>query len=343
MTKTFVRLLAGASFVGVFACAGSAAADETLTWGYATAQVGNCVQGVTCGQAGGINVLKRETFATSGVEDVGASVYRDDYSNKTPGDYGNAWSYAQAGEGTLGLPVLKAYALGGATGGPAGGGGPFTIAVNVASVQAAQGYTNTGLNALVIPLNAFTGLVDYQIFGPPTNPGMVSAGLAITTSAILDPAVSAQWWATDSTPGHFGQFAADCSTSGALALSNPAPRNSGPTDGTVQYLPVSTASCTGEDTFLLNPGETFYVWARLSVLRSAFGATDASHTFNVTIAPEQAAVIQQLAPSLARSDGANFQVQTDAFVPEPSTWAMMILGFGAAGAVIRRRRAVASA
>jgi hypothetical protein len=29
-----------------------------------------------------------------------------------------------------------------------------------------------------------------------------------------------------------------------------------------------------------------------------------------------------------------------ALVPEPATWAMMIIGFGAAGSMIRRRRAV---
>jgi len=33
-------------------------------------------------------------------------------------------------------------------------------------------------------------------------------------------------------------------------------------------------------------------------------------------------------------------VVTDVAVPEPQTWAMMILGFGTIGAIIRRRRAV---
>jgi hypothetical protein len=340
MDRTTIRLLAGASFAGVVGFAGAAFADEELTWGYATATVANCVVGSTCGQPGGVNVLRRETFVETNMEDVGASVYRDDYSGATPHDYGMAWARAEAGEGTLGLPVLKAYALGGASGGATGnGGGPLTIAVNYAMVQAVQGYTNTGENALVIPLNAFTGLVDYQLFAPPNNPGVVSAGLAITTSAILDPSVSQQWWQTDTRAGHFGQFAATCDTAGALALANPAPQG-GATNGSVQYLPVSTSSCTGSDTFLLNPGESFYVWARLAVLRSSFGATDASHTFNINIAPEAQANIEALLPSLSLADGSNFSVRTDAPVPEPSTWAMMILGFGAAGALLRRRRLV---
>lgn len=57
------------------------------------------------------------------------------------------------------------------------------------------------------------------------------------------------------------------------------------------------------------------------------------------------------APGLTRTDGFRIQFGPDAFdvgidninfevtpVPEPSTWAMMILGFGAAGSMIRRRR-----
>ncbi len=34
---------------------------------------------------------------------------------------------------------------------------------------------------------------------------------------------------------------------------------------------------------------------------------------------------------------------TDAAVPEPATWAMMIAGFGAVGATLRRRRTAAAA
>ena len=41
-----------------------------------------------------------------------------------------------------------------------------------------------------------------------------------------------------------------------------------------------------------------------------------------------------------RIDGSGFNVGGVAPVPEPATWAMMIIGFGAAGSMIRRRKAV---
>jgi hypothetical protein len=323
--------LAGAALVGALAFGGAAVADENLTWSYATAQVGTCVTGVTCGQPNGVTVLQRESLAASDVDYNNASVHRDDYSQLTSANYGTAWASAEAGEGTLGLPVLKAFADGGLTGSPPG---PFTIAVNYATVLGVQGYTNTGSSALLIPLSAFTGLVDYNIFG---SAGTVGAGLAITTSAVLDPGVADLWWQPNATPGSFGQFAAGCGTAGALAVGG-ATANMSVATGATQYLGVATQACGSSDTFLLDAGETFYIWARLGVVRSAGGVTDASHTFNVSIAPEAQADVAELLPSLTLADGANFIVNTDAAVPEPSSWAMMILGFGAAGAVLRRRR-----
>ena len=36
------------------------------------------------------------------------------------------------------------------------------------------------------------------------------------------------------------------------------------------------------------------------------------------------------------------QISDGVAVPEPATWALMIMGFGAAGAMIRRKRALAT-
>ncbi len=51
------------------------------------------------------------------------------------------------------------------------------------------------------------------------------------------------------------------------------------------------------------------------------------------------AVVNQV---ILRSSSNSFEVDnfagSIAAVPEPTTWAMMIMGFGAVGAVIRRRR-----
>lgn len=324
-------LFAGAALLWGLAVAASAGAEEQLTWGYATAQVGTCVAGLTCGTPGGVRVLGREISIETDAPESGASIYASDYAPVA--DFGRSWALAAAGEGALALPVLKAYAFGT---NPIPGPNP-TIAVNYALAIAVQGYTNSGEVPLAIPLNAFSGLVDY-ISSPGF--GRLSASLAVTTGAILDPAVAALWSqaATDA-PGSFGRFAADCGTTGALAIGNPAVRTTSVPG--VQYLGVTTASCTGQADHVLNPGETFYVWSRLGVLRSGGGVTDAGSTFNVTITPTALPAIEALLPSLAAASGADLYIPTDA-VPEPSTWAMLILGFGAAGSMLRRRRRDAS-
>ena len=314
-------LLAGAAFAGLMFSAQAASSAEQLTWSYVTAHVGNCVAGVTC-VPGGVNTLARETYVRSDVNFNRASVYPDDYQPSA--DFGRAWTEVQAGVGDLSLPVLKAYALGA---NPDRGPNP-TVTVNYALAVAVQGYTNSGETALVIPLNAFSGLVDY--FSSPGGLGIVSAALAVTTSAILDPAVAALWWQHDG-----GRFAADCGTAGALALGNPASKATN-IAGATQYLSVATTSCTGQANHMLDPGETFYVWSRLTVLRSGAGVTDAGHTFNVSITPEAQQDFANLLPNLSLASGRNLNIPTDA-IPEPSTWAMMILGFGAAGAMLRRR------
>lgn len=326
-------LLAGGALVVSLTAAGTAAADESMSWSYATAHVGSCVVGLTCGVPGGIRTLGRESVTQNDSTFTNAAIVRSDYQSQTSVDFGRAWASAQAGDGALGLPVLKAFASGGGLSLPNNG---FAPAVNFAAAHAIQGYTNTGETALVIPLNAFQGLVDFVAVGAQQG-GRVGATLAVTTSAILDPLVSAQYFQPGTGRSAAGQWTGTCGSTGALAMGtatvNPIGR-----PNTTQFLNVAATSCSGQTDYVLNPGESFYVWATMGVLRSSFGVTDASHTFNVMIDPQfQSRIETELAPNLALVDGSDLNINVGV-VPEPSTWALMIAGFGAVGASLRRRR-----
>ena len=83
------------------------------------------------------------------------------------------------------------------------------------------------------------------------------------------------------------------------------------------------------------------MWARLAVVRATFGATDAANTFSIQFSPEATPELRQtLAQSLLVADGSDIAPLTS--VPEPASWAMMILGFGCIGAMVRRRRGAAA-
>lgn len=62
--------------------------------------------------------------------------------------------------------------------------------------------------------------------------------------------------------------------------------------------------------------------------------TDVINTVSLAFAPNSIGAVKQIrATGVDGGGGAGI-------VPEPATWAMMILGFGAAGAMVRRRRAL---
>ncbi|MBA4010471.1 MAG: hypothetical protein C0481_01270 [Phenylobacterium sp.] len=332
----FIGLLATTAVVtGVTATGAAAAEEDTLAWSSAYAGVGVCQVGVTCGQPNGVNWVARRQVSDSDVLTYSTTVGPQDYLGVTNGGYfGNAWASAEAGQGLLALPELHAYAESRSIG-LGYMSNPF-IGVDVALVQAVQAYTNTSGRDLIIPLSAFQGVVDFGMSGAP---GTVSAGIAVLTDVIArDPAVASLWSAAGGI-GHFGEFSAGCGTAGALAFGQSGAMNFNPGPQT-QYLNVAASSCGG-DSFTLAADETFYVWARLGVSHSAQGATDASHTFNVSIAPVyQDEVEQNLAPALRLASGANLDIPISP-VPEPSTWALMITGFGAAGAALRRRKSFA--
>jgi hypothetical protein len=100
-------------------------------------------------------------------------------------------------------------------------------------------------------------------------------------------------------------------------------------------LTVTPTSCLGgATTFTLDPGETFYLWTRMSTFRAAEGITDAANTFTIGFSPG-------LDPELQRLLTANL-VQVPGVglfgVPEPATWVTFIMGLTGIGAALRARR-----
>ena len=189
-----------------------------------------------------------------------------------------------------------------------------------AFVQGVQGYRWSGSTGIDI---AFSGIVDFQGAGP----GFVTAGLAIADTSVRDLSIGTQW----AVGSNDGAFSATCATPGGIALVNSGRRYAA---GANSFgIDTSNGSCLpGSAVFHVEPGQEFFVFARLLAFGLADGTRDASHTFTIGLSPTlseetQASIHQYLTP-----------FQPLAAVPEPSTWASMIFGFGAIGTAIRRLR-----
>ncbi|MCW5760254.1 MAG: PEP-CTERM sorting domain-containing protein, partial [Phenylobacterium sp.] len=72
------------------------------------------------------------------------------------------------------------------------------------------------------------------------------------------------------------------------------------------------------------------------VLDSTVTSLDRSGTIALAAGEFLAVIVNPFGSYSNDSTGVNFTVST-AGVPEPGTWALMILGFGGAGAMLRRR------
>lgn len=222
---------------------------------------------------------------------------------------GSAMASAAPGmTGTFALPIVKARST--VTG----------LATATAYALAFQGFRNASSQALTL---SFAGALDFTGSGP--GYGFVSPSLAILTTAVRDPEIGKLYIPTD----NMGGFTATCATPGAIALVSAQKLGTGAQTST---LDTAGGTCGGGSTFSIAPGQDFYVLARLLTYQYLPGAHDASHTFVVDISP--------LVSTETRAQIAAGALQpiSLAAVPEPSSWALLIVGFGAAGATMRRRR-----
>ena len=239
------------------------------------------------------------------------------YFGPSPGNF--AWSDVRY-TGPLDLAVIRAATQ-------AGG----NVRMNINSF-AFQTYTWNGTVPTRLSLTASLHLVNSS-----TSPGGGALpGGAIYTSyvGIWDPSAVAGL----TTPQQlFGSlFYAACGTPGVRGVGS----SSGVLTGGDATFTATTTACSG-GSLLLMPGQSVLVVNGLQLPVNRGGFADASATYRTLLGSdltveEQAAITGGLSSAIAQG-----AVVTG--VPEPTSWAMLIAGFGLVGAVARRRSAAVAA
>ncbi len=324
-----VRALASGAIVAAVLAAGSARAADPLGWSFAYGEIKTCAFGPTVCPGGPTKITSTSDFDAN--HNASILLGPADYAAITPHDYGTVAASAAPGSGGLiPLPELKSYTSGTVVAADS------AYSWNFASAQGVEAFKNISSSALEIPIDAFVGSVDYNYSGGIKFNALVSASLALLGPELLgDDTLGNAWWKYSSTPGFTGQFAADCSTGGAIALANPMQTFIDPGSGSIGVTP-SSCLAGGADSYSLAPGDTIFLWARLSTFQAASGVIDASHTFKVDFNPTLDSTIRDtLVKDLVVV--ATGSISTGA--PEPGLWALMLTGVFAVGARLRRRRA----
>jgi hypothetical protein len=304
MSLRQLMLGGGALLVSSLMGSSPASAAGVLGWSHTATAVGvctttPCVEGSTL---------------TYQIPEVEQGVNMNATSSSSNATFGVANASTGVGAGEFDLPQLK----GDVTTHVAPGGFGFSYAV----MDGLQGYRWDGLTGIAMGVDTFRGFVDFTTSAEGF--GYVNASIAIISGELRGTALGDAWYRFDSNYG----FVSDCSTQGAVALGSTGVNT---TKGGVSA--VVSPSC-GAETFWLNPGEEFFVWARMGVFHAGNGYTDASHTFSVQLSPDLSDDVRlALTQNLVVTPG--FAVTA---VPEPNIWALMILGIGAVGAALRRRR-----
>lgn len=213
--------------------------------------------------------------------------------------------------------------------------------------QADAAVSNYRVNVNAFAYNAFTNTSDaatelsyagdlhiVNSSGNPLggNPEFAGGSSYFSWVAIWDPAlVAGIIGPADVFDNAFGNY--DCSTPGVLGFGY----SNGPLAGGEQSIHMSTASCS-DAPVMINPGQQILAVAFLQTPVNRGGFVDASHTFTMNYDPDLSPdvrqnLIQIMAPAAPEGLGA---------VPEPASWALLLIGFGGIGAMLRSRRKIAA-
>lgn len=95
-------------------------------------------------------------------------------------------------------------------------------------------------------------------------------------------------------------------------------------------IPLSlTTACNG-GAITIQPGQAFVILSTVQAISNMGGYLDASHTFSAFFDPDKTVFADS-----GQAVGATYLSASIAALPEPSAWALMILGFGFLGATLR--------
>ncbi|MBL8555806.1 MAG: PEPxxWA-CTERM sorting domain-containing protein [Phenylobacterium sp.] len=202
-----------------------------------------------------------------------------------------------------------------------------------ASAVAFRTFTYDGDAAIDLALQ---GTLHYITSGDYEESEAPGEGQLYAQLAILPVSAIAGYDAATSTIELIGNDAvnfADCST-GAMAFASA--RALG-TSGEHTVNLGFTRGCDGE-ALTFSKGDSFVLVATLQAISNRGGFINAMNTFSVQYDEENTVYTG----TTDRVGLAALQQTVNGAVPEPGTWALMIMGFGGAGAMLRRRRAAAA-
>lgn len=188
--------------------------------------------------------------------------------------------------------------------------------------------TYTGSQSIDLALN---GALHYFTSGDATAGDGAGEGSMYAFFSILAPSALAGYDSSTSLDTQINNSAfnfAHCSD-GAIGWSDYSSLGQSAGEYTAN-LGLSTG-CNG-GAITLHPGDQFIVVASLQAISNQGGFTDATHTFNV-----QYDLNNTVFTDTGQKVGASFLQEAITGVPEPSTWALMLLGFGGIGLALRRR------
>lgn len=199
------------------------------------------------------------------------------------------------------------------------------------SVSAFRTFTYEGDAAIDL---AFQGVLHYFTSGDADGGEIAGDGLLYAHLVVLPISAIAHYNDSTSVITLIGDSAvtfADCST-GALAFSSAS--SSGQSGGEYNVNLGITQGCDG-NALTINKGDSFVLVATLQSISNRGGFIDAMNTFTVQYDEENTVYTG----TTEKVGLATLQQTVNGAVPEPGTWALMISGFGLAGAALRRRRA----